>query len=124
MMARRSAPGSHRPRLALAAQSSRPCSLRRLSRAMLHPMATITVRVNSRASRRGVQRGPGGRLIVRVQAAPENGRANDEAEKTLAHALGVPRSAVSLRAGARSRLKVFEVEGLSSEELAERVQAL
>ena len=91
---------------------------------MLHgDMATITVRVTPRAGRTAVERGPSG-IAIRVRSAPEGGRATDEAAAALARALALPRAAVRLRAGARSRTKVFDVSGLSAEELEERVSVL
>lgn len=50
-------------------------------------------------------------LKVRVPAPPVEGAANDALVAFLAKALGVPRSAVALRAGARSRVKLLHVEG-------------
>ncbi|MBI2238280.1 MAG: DUF167 domain-containing protein [Actinobacteria bacterium] len=85
-------------------------------------MATVTVRVVPRSSRRAVEVGPDG-IVVRVQAPPEVGRATEEARRALAEALGVPPSSVSLRAGERSRTKVFEIEGLSLEEVRMRLPA-
>lgn len=90
---------------------------------MLHgEMASVTVRVVPRARRPGVEAGPDG-VIVRVRAAPEGGRATEEARLALAEALGVPRSRVLLRAGARSRIKVFEVPGMNAEDLEMRLRA-
>ena len=90
---------------------------------MLHgKMASVTVRVVPRARRPGVEAGPDG-VVVRVRAAPEGGRATEEARLALAGALGIPKSRVSLRAGARSRTKVFEVRGLDVEGLEMRLRA-
>jgi uncharacterized protein (TIGR00251 family) len=50
-------------------------------------------------------------LAVRVRAVPEDGRANAALEKLLAKALRVPRSAVSVASGHKSRLKQLRVEG-------------
>lgn len=50
-------------------------------------------------------------LAVHVRAAPEDGKANTALTKLLAKALGVPASAVSIRAGHKSRLKQVRVEG-------------
>jgi uncharacterized protein YggU (UPF0235/DUF167 family) len=86
-------------------------------------MAAITVRVTPRSRRTAVERGPAG-ISVRVRAAPEGGRATREAADALAGALGVPPTDVRVRAGARSRTKVFEVRGLSADELADRLSAL
>lgn len=90
---------------------------------MLHGgMASVTVRVVPRARRPAVEAGPDG-VVVRVRAAPEGGRATEEARRALARALGLPPSRVSLRAGARSRTKVFEVRGLDVEDLEMRLRA-
>ena len=90
---------------------------------MLHgKMASVTVRVVPRARRPGVEAGPDG-VVVPVQAAPEGGRATEEARLALAGALGIPKSRVSLRAGARSRIKVFEVQGLDLQDLDMRLRA-
>ncbi len=89
---------------------------------MLHlDMASITVRVTPRSGRTAVENGPEG-LVVRVRAAPEGGRATEEAARALADTLGVPRTRVRLRSGARSRTKVFDVEGLSSRDLQQRLR--
>jgi uncharacterized protein len=84
--------------------------------------ASITVRVTPRSGRTAVEAGPGG-VLVRVRAAPEGGRATAEAAHALAAALGVPKTAVRLRSGARSRVKVFAIEGLEPGELERRLQA-
>ena len=86
-------------------------------------MATFTVRVVPRSGRTSVELGPDG-VVVRVRAAPEGGRATEEASRALAASLEVPRSSVRLRTGARSRSKVFDIEGLSLDELANRLRAL
>jgi uncharacterized protein len=69
----------------------------------------VTVRVVPRSRRAGVEAGPDGTLTVHVRAAPEAGRATEEAARVLAAYLGVPRTSVRLRAGATSRIKRFEV---------------
>lgn len=61
------------------------------------------------------------RLVVRVRAAPERGRATEEAARALARALGVAPSRVLLRRGARSREKVFLVAGLTAREAQRRL---
>ena len=78
---------------------------------MLHlDMATITVRVRPRSGRTAVESGPAG-VVVPGPAAPEGGRATEEAARALAERLGVPKTRISLRSGVRSRTKTFEVEG-------------
>jgi len=85
--------------------------------------ASITVRVTPRSGRTVVEHGPEG-VVVRVRAAPEAGKATAEAAAALAAVLGVPKTAVSLRSGARSRIKVYAVAGVDPGELERRLQAL
>ena len=59
---------------------------------------------------------------LRVVAAPERGRANDEVVTVLADALDVPRAAVRLVAGVSSRDKVVEVNGLDAAEVDCRLE--
>ena len=54
---------------------------------------------------------------VRVAAAPERGRANAELAAWLAAILGLPRADVRIVAGATTRRKTLEVDGLSSAEI-------
>ncbi|MGH2682941.1 MAG: DUF167 domain-containing protein [Actinomycetota bacterium] len=62
-------------------------------------------------------------LVVGVAAAPVEGKANEEARRTIASVLGVAPSAVELRAGARSRSKVFAVSGLDVETARDRIRS-
>lgn len=48
-------------------------------------------------------------LKVRVAAPPEDGKANAELIRLLAHALKLPKSALSLSRGATSRYKTVEI---------------
>jgi hypothetical protein len=73
-------------------------------------MGPVTVRLVPRSSRTSVGLDDRG-ILVRIRAAPEGGRATEEARRALAEALGVPGTGVSLRRGGRSRTKVFEVQG-------------
>ena len=50
-------------------------------------------------------------LIVRVNAPPVDGKANEAVVEALAKAFGVRRSAVALVNGSTSRLKTFDIEG-------------
>jgi uncharacterized protein YggU (UPF0235/DUF167 family) len=85
-------------------------------------MGTIRVRVVPRSGRTAVEAGPDG-VVVRVRAAPEGGRATEEAANALARAIGVPRRLVRLRTGVRSRVKIFEIEGLEPGEPERRLRA-
>ena len=85
-------------------------------------MAALAVRVSTRSRRPGVEVNERG-VLVRVQAAPEGGRATEEARRRLAAALGVAQSAVTLRRGATSREKVFEVAGMAEAEALQRLRS-
>jgi uncharacterized protein YggU (UPF0235/DUF167 family) len=60
---------------------------------------------------------------VRLAAPPERGRANDALLELLATTLRVERTRIRLVAGATSRDKVVEVEGLTLDEV-ERLLSL
>jgi len=60
-------------------------------------------------------------VVVRVHAPAAEGAANREAVDALAGALGVPRSAVRIVRGERSRHKQVAVEGLSRAEALARL---
>lgn len=88
----------------------------------------LRVRVSPGASRAcvgGKWDGPNGdaRLIVRVTAPPEKGKANKAAAEAIAKAFGLPKSAVSITAGETDRLKSFALDG-DAERLAARLAAL
>lgn len=73
-------------------------------------------------SRPAIRESDGG-LVISVGAPPEKGKANEEACRALARAVGVPPSAVTLRSGGKARRKVFEVTGLDAATVRERVLA-
>ena len=60
-------------------------------------------------------------LKVRVPAPPVEGAANEALTAFLAKSLGLPRSAVELSAGARSRTKILRLTG---RDLPDRLSAL
>jgi uncharacterized protein YggU (UPF0235/DUF167 family) len=58
---------------------------------------------------------------LRVDAAPERGRANAAVSRLLAAELGLPTHAVRVVAGHTSRDKLVAVDGLSPEETERRL---
>jgi uncharacterized protein (TIGR00251 family) len=62
-----------------------------------------------------------GELILRLNAPPVEGKANKAAVEFVARYLGVPRSAVLLAAGERSRHKIFQIVGLESADLEKKL---
>jgi uncharacterized protein len=66
---------------------------------------------------------PDGTVRIRVTAAPEGGRANEAVLRLLRDALALPAGAVRLRAGASSREKWVEIDGVDEAMLAARLKA-
>lgn len=72
----------------------------------------VSVRVVPRSPRSGIDGVRAEALLVRLQAAPVDGAANDALVTVLADALGVPRRFVTIVSGARSRDKQVHVRGI------------
>lgn len=83
--------------------------------------ARITVRVTPRSGRDSIEAGAGGVVLVRVTAAPDDGKANTAVCKVLAQALGVPKSAVTVVRGHTARTKQLVIDGVTQEEAASRL---
>ena len=86
-------------------------------------MARLSVRLTPRGGRDAIDGwapGAGGRplLKVRVSAPPADGAANAALIALLARTLGRPKRDLRIVAGAASRLKRVEIEGLTEAELA------
>lgn len=84
----------------------------------------VEVRVIPRAGRSGVGGVRDGALLVRLAAPPVEGAANAELIEVLAAALGVPKRAVTLASGERSRQKRVRVAGISETEARSRLALL
>jgi uncharacterized protein (TIGR00251 family) len=83
----------------------------------------LRVRVAPRSRRAEVVGRIGDAWKLRVRAAPERGRANEEVVDVLAGALRVPPSDVRVVSGHTAREKVVELEGLSLEEAERRLSS-
>lgn len=70
---------------------------------------SFEVIVKPRASRAGVKGSREGGLLVRLTASPVEGEANKQCVEVLAKALEVPKSAVTIVSGLRSRRKRVHV---------------
>jgi uncharacterized protein len=78
---------------------------------LLENGVSVSVKVQPRSRRPGLQGADGARLCIGVAEPPEDGRANRAVCKTLAELLEVTPSAVSVTKGARSRDKTLCVMG-------------
>jgi uncharacterized protein (TIGR00251 family) len=81
----------------------------------------IDIRVIPRAGRSGVAGARAGALLVRLNAAPVEGAANVELMEVIAKALGVPKRAVTIVSGERSRQKRIRVAGVSEDDVSSRL---
>ena len=83
---------------------------------MITPTATgvtIDVRVIPRAATRGLAGTRDGALLVRLNAPPVEGAANEELITVIARAFGVARRAVSIVSGERNRSKRVAITGIT-----------
>ena len=73
----------------------------------------LTVKVTPNAGENSIsppgEGGPGGILLVRVTATPENGKANQAVLKLLSKALGLPRTSLEIVRGGNARTKVIAI---------------
>jgi uncharacterized protein len=74
----------------------------------------FTVHVQPRASRSEICGAKGGELRLRLTSPPVEDAANKQCVELIAKALGVAKSRVSIKSGAKSRHKVVKVEGVDS----------
>jgi uncharacterized protein (TIGR00251 family) len=82
----------------------------------------IRVRVIPRAARSGVAGVRGDTLLVRLCAPPVEGAANAELVTVLAAALDVPKRAVAIVGGERSRQKRVRISGIDRATAESRLQ--
>ena len=81
----------------------------------------LKVQVQTRASRDEVVGPHDDALKVRITAAPVAGAANKHLLKFLAKRLKIPQNQLSLKSGATSRAKSIAIEGISAEEVRQRL---
>lgn len=84
----------------------------------------MTVRVQPRSSRTAVEGTYGEAIRVRVQAPPADGAANEAVCELLAETLGLQSRHVRVVAGASSRTKTIEIEGLAADVIRSRLTAV
>ena len=82
----------------------------------------IRVFVIPRSSQCGITGTHDGALKIKLTKPPVDGQANAECCKVVAKHLGVPKSQVRVASGKTSRRKVLLVEGVSEEEVSERIK--
>ena len=83
--------------------------------------ATLSIRVQPRASRNEVAGLVGGTLKIRLTAPPVEGEANDACLAFLARLLDLAPSRLAIIQGAHSRTKVIRITGLTKNEVHARL---
>ncbi len=83
--------------------------------------ARIDVRLTPRGGRAQLDGWDGAVLRARASAPPAEGRATAATVRLVAKARRVPPSCITLVAGAQSRTKVIEVDGLTRDEVRARI---
>jgi len=73
-------------------------------------MKNITAKVYPNSREASVKETEKGILEIRVKSVPEKGKANKEAAAAIADFLGIPKSAVKIAKGSRSKNKVFTID--------------
>jgi hypothetical protein len=73
---------------------------------------TVQLRVTPNGRRSEVLDATGDRLRVRIAAPAVDGKANDELVRLVAEVFGVRRSAVTIVAGQRARMKTVVIKGV------------
>ena len=86
--------------------------------------AELLVRVIPRAKRAGIDGRRGEAILVRLHSPPADGEANAELIDLLAAVLDVPKRAVTIVAGQKSRLKRIQIVGLDDATAYGRLTAL
>jgi uncharacterized protein (TIGR00251 family) len=82
----------------------------------------VSIRVRPRSSRAGLQLASDGTILVRVNAPANEGAANRACQAVLAKTLGVPKSAVEIVRGEKSRAKDIAVAGLTAAHVRARLR--
>ena len=92
-----------------------------VAKATVQPQATLSVRVQPRASRNEVAGLVGETLKIKLTAPPVEGAANEACLDFLAKLLDLAPSRLAITQGERSRNKVVRITGLTQEEVHARL---
>jgi uncharacterized protein (TIGR00251 family) len=90
-------------------------------KATARPQATLSVRIQPRASRNEVAGLLGETLKLRLTAPPVEGEANDACLAFLAKLLDLAPSRLAIIQGARSRTKLIRITGMTQAEVIARL---
>ena len=91
---------------------------------MAGPSCKLAIKAIPNAPRNAVAGWLGDALKVKVHAPALEGRANDELCEFIADTLGLPRRAVTVAHGDKSRQKLLAIDGLTFDEVRDRLKSL
>jgi hypothetical protein len=91
---------------------------------MAGPSCKLAIKAIPNAPRNAVAGWLGDALKVKVHAPALEGRANDELCAFIAETLALPKRAVTVCLGDKSRQKLLQIDGLSLDEIRRRVASL
>ena len=86
-------------------------------------MARVKIRIIPNAAKTGFSGYREDELVLRLSARAVEGKANKAALKFMAEFFAVPRSAVALVSGEKSRHKIFEIIGLHVDDIERKLAA-
>ena len=84
---------------------------------------SFAVKVHPRARKNAITAELGDAVKISVAAPPVDGKANEACIELFADLLKVPRSSVTIASGQNSQHKVIRVNGISAQELRQRLAA-
>ncbi|MCF7853016.1 MAG: DUF167 family protein [Simkaniaceae bacterium] len=87
-------------------------------------MGRVQVKVVLKSSSDQIIGFEGNILKVKLNAIPEKGHANKALIRLLSKALHLPKTSITIVQGETSRQKILQIEGLSDEELREKLTVL
>jgi hypothetical protein len=85
-------------------------------------VTTLAIKVHPRAKKNAITGEVGGALKLSLTSPPLDGKANQACIDFFAKLLKMPRSSITIAAGQTSRNKLIRIEGLSTDEVRQRLK--
>jgi uncharacterized protein (TIGR00251 family) len=86
------------------------------------PAVSLSIKVIPKSRENGIVGWENGTLKIRLQAVAEKGEANRELIRFLSQIVKIPQRDITLVKGATSRHKIITFEGITQEQLLERLR--
>lgn len=82
----------------------------------------LEVKITPNASKNEILRWEENRFVIKIQGIPEKGKVNENLISFLARTLGIAKAQIKIVAGQASRLKKLNIQGISLEQIKERMK--